>query len=109
MSESETITESSLSICLASILSEFLYLAETNFNKVIASSAFITIAGLKATKKQRKRKHWMSTVYQSRDKYRGLDFLIDLKRDMKQFINFCRMSSTNFYLEKSVKIFAKSQ
>ena len=73
-----------------------MYLAEKNFDKVIASSAFITIAGLKATKKQRKRKHWMSTVYQSRDKYRGLDLLIDLKRDTGQFINFCRMSPTDF-------------
>nr|CAI5842559.1 unnamed protein product [Callosobruchus analis] len=67
----------------------------------IACAAFIVIsAGLSKKPKRkfpRKRRYWMTHLFESRSRYNGSDLLNDLAiQDTGQFKNFCRLSSTDF-------------
>jgi len=50
------------------------------------------------SKQRRRRRWWMTSLFKSREQYRGMDLMNDLKSEMEYglFQNFCRMNPTDF-------------
>ena len=68
-----------------------------NKKLTIASAGFLVISSLLKDKPKRKRRWWMTRIFESRSKYSGSDMLNDLMQNENlHFKMFCRMSPTDF-------------
>jgi hypothetical protein len=63
---------------------------------LITSASFIVMRSLLKTKSRRKRRWCMISVFRSRERYSGSDFLCDVSVENLYFRTFCRMSYSDF-------------
>ncbi|XP_060845345.1 uncharacterized protein LOC132924921 [Rhopalosiphum padi] len=71
-------------------------------DKALVCASFIVMCGeylknKKSVKSPKKRRWWMTTIHQSRNKYNATNLIEDLRRELSgKFENFCRMSAIDF-------------